>query len=241
MPNYKATAANATMSVERQNTKYSEQSPWPCSHDPIKVEVSKDITYEVRRCGPSESLSTVSFLFAKAAYEPESFTQSHYMVLEELLNRLTKLKDYDWQRKNGDRVYSLSQNYKLVQNISNGNVNLSEALKLSLNWKKVLPSAHSYFGRRKAFRLKRYLRRHNRRLASNPQPQRFVGVGYRDHGTRRNPATDASPSWQHVAINLSNQSGSLPQTVERVSEIKYLYRFSLYQRKLVSVHTNLPR
>lgn len=30
-------------------------------------------------------------------------------------------------------------------------------------------------------------------------PKRFMGIGYRDKGTRRDPAKDGSPSWQEVA------------------------------------------
>ena len=32
-------------------------------------------------------------------------------------------------------------------------------------------------------------------------PKRYVGVGYRDQGSRRNVAYDGSPSWQEVATS----------------------------------------
>jgi hypothetical protein len=31
--------------------------------------------------------------------------------------------------------------------------------------------------------------------------KRFVGVGYKDKGNRRDPAVDGSPSWQEVATS----------------------------------------
>lgn len=31
-------------------------------------------------------------------------------------------------------------------------------------------------------------------------PKRFVGIGYRDKGTARDPAEDASPRWQEVSV-----------------------------------------
>ena len=36
-------------------------------------------------------------------------------------------------------------------------------------------------------------------------PKAFIGKGYGDHGTAKNPAFDGSPSWQEVAMNRSEQ------------------------------------
>jgi hypothetical protein len=35
-------------------------------------------------------------------------------------------------------------------------------------------------------------------------PKRFIGVGYKDKGSRRDPAFDGTPSWQETAQYLSN-------------------------------------
>jgi hypothetical protein len=35
-------------------------------------------------------------------------------------------------------------------------------------------------------------------------PKRFIGVGYKDKGHRRNSATDGSPSWQTVAMRMKS-------------------------------------
>lgn len=32
-------------------------------------------------------------------------------------------------------------------------------------------------------------------------PEQYIGIGYRDKGTAKNPAFDGSPSWQEVASN----------------------------------------
>lgn len=39
-------------------------------------------------------------------------------------------------------------------------------------------------------------------LKRQTQPKRWIGVGYRDKGTRRDVAWDGSPSWQEVAMSL---------------------------------------
>jgi hypothetical protein len=65
-----------------------------------------------------------------------------------------------------------------------------------------LPSRQAYFGwKRNPVRTTpaRILLRNP--LAPPPKiaPKRFLGVGYRDKGSRRDPAQDGSPSWQEVA------------------------------------------
>jgi len=62
-----------------------------------------------------------------------------------------------------------------------------------------LPAVSAYFGGKKTFHLRHWVRKLNRALKKRPRPERFIGVGYRDQGTCRNTATDASPSWQEVA------------------------------------------
>lgn len=43
-------------------------------------------------------------------------------------------------------------------------------------------------------------------------PERFIGIGYRDKGTAKNPAEDGSPSWQEVAqSNLIEQKLTLKE------------------------------
>jgi hypothetical protein len=65
----------------------------------------------------------------------------------------------------------------------------------------ILPTQSSYFGLkgnrniRQSFRID-----FNDTMSPKPVKQkRFIGVGYRDKGTRRNIAHDGSPSWQEVA------------------------------------------
>jgi len=40
---------------------------------------------------------------------------------------------------------------------------------------------------------------------SRPAPKRYIGVGYKDKGHRRNITLDASPSWQEVAVSESSR------------------------------------
>lgn len=40
-------------------------------------------------------------------------------------------------------------------------------------------------------------------LTKHLPPKRFIGIGYRDKGTAKDPAEDASPRWQEVASRAS--------------------------------------
>jgi len=44
-------------------------------------------------------------------------------------------------------------------------------------------------------------------LAAPPKapPKRFIGVGYKDKGTKRDPAIDGSPNWKEVAMARSRE------------------------------------
>lgn len=71
------------------------------------------------------------------------------------------------------------------------------------------------------------------RRVRRPPPRRFVGVGYRDKGSRRNPATDATPSWQEVALIGEQSNGdSLVPTSIPSNRLTYVDLLSgLYQAR----------
>jgi len=53
----------------------------------------------------------------------------------------------------------------------------------------------------RAYRIK-IIPRPGEHLPNQPPPKNFIGVGYRDHGSRRDRAKDGSPTWQEVAMSL---------------------------------------
>lgn len=71
-------------------------------------------------------------------------------------------------------------------------------------------------------------------IFSNPEgvlnrdlpPTRYIGVGYKDKGSARNEAEDASPGWQEIASSVSNLERKISETIEK------LYGESSGQNKL---------
>lgn len=65
-----------------------------------------------------------------------------------------------------------------------------------------LPSKQAYFGYKNDPRMReafKFLVKDSDDLNKKFPPSRYVGVGYRDKGTRSNPSFDGSPHWKEVA------------------------------------------
>lgn len=50
--------------------------------------------------------------------------------------------------------------------------------------------------------------------------QRYIGIGYRDKGTAKNPAEDGSPSWQEVAVSAENRRLKIDEIQEAIQHAK---------------------
>jgi hypothetical protein len=85
-------------------------------------------------------------------------------------------------------------------------------------------SACAYFGRRTFFNVKNVLRRVNLNLRKKTREKNRIGVGYRDHGTARDVAFDASPTWQEVAAAHLKSDSTDPK--ERTAYRTYLWKVS---------------
>jgi len=119
---------------------------------------------------------------------------------------------YDDCNQEKDPSFRAKWNSDLGNDLKNLFLWISGNLKITpvhdFNWyvnflqsKGTLVQSHAYFGWLKNFgQLRRCFKSINRALWKKPQPKRWMGVGHRDTGTARDPAYDASPSWQEVAM-----------------------------------------
>lgn len=51
--------------------------------------------------------------------------------------------------------------------------------------------------------------------------QRYIGIGYRDKGTAKNPAEDGSPSWQEVAVSAENRRINLDEIIKDIRRAQF--------------------
>lgn len=140
-------------------------------------------------------------LLTKVACEGrQALTQDEEVLLVLLWERWSSFRDPSFRRALGDRVINaFSYMFGWIRGTlavkpTSPDGDLPFFIRVG-----ILASPHAYYGWKTTFRIERFFRFTNRALRSPAPPRRFVGVGYRDSGHRRDPAFDGSPSWQEVA------------------------------------------
>jgi hypothetical protein len=202
-----------------------------------KIEVSGSLSYVVRKSGPSDSLREVKFLLSKIVHEPQSFVTEDLFVFQTMIDRLLETNIVSFRERHFRNLVKIAELFPLINNyVKTGKPN-STILRNSIEFQGIeIFGAHAYFGLRNQTYQRKWLVRRNAQLCKKNRPQRFVGVGYRDHGTCSVPATDGSPPWQVVASSALVRS----ETQERESEkvpFWYLQTYSSYLKKVVSLPT----
>lgn len=149
------------------------------------------------------------FLIAKLVHDPDGLSIEDSLALYELnlyLNRKTE-KDQTFSNKYG--LWLITTN-SLIERISeirvfpfklreNDRTNLERALT------PFLPSSRAFFGYMKQPRIRNSYEIHLRNPLFRPKKYEkpYIGVGYRDKGSRRDKARDGSPDWKEVASSSS--------------------------------------
>jgi len=175
---------------------------------------SQEIFFELRGTLRVQTLAW-KFLLSKLVHEGfESLNGEEIHSLFLLHDRLSTVKDRGWVDKYfnwfGNSVIMFDYFTRYLEE------GCPESEKGKKTWDPFLVcgftfTACAYFGRRTFFNVKNVLKRVNLKLRRKPRPKNRIGVGYRDHGTARNVATDGSPSWQEVASVALPSSGTTPQ------------------------------
>jgi hypothetical protein len=160
------------------------------------------------------------FLVSKVIYDDEGMHLDEYLCCMELFYQFDESKDPNF-----------------VENLSNlRNEGFQEMMKkLSKNtvfpyqpweetrslWLRLCQSV--IYDSRSYFRIKGQNRNKDFRLVFKDSvlprrtpPKAYIGIGYKDKGSRREPAVDGSPKWQEVATFNANLEESLGQ-IQRTS------------------------
>jgi len=161
------------------------------------------------------------FLLAKLMYEENGLHLDEYVVLFSLYSDLAGLEDKGFRAKYDDWF---NRHFKFFSELS-----LATSFPVRLNRENVdehllkqmsplLPSKQAYFGLkgqrniRSGFEIQ--LNRHLPPV--RVRPKAYIGVGYRDKGTRRDLAKDGSPSWQEVSshnFELERRAEEDPESI----------------------------
>jgi hypothetical protein len=150
----------------------------------------------------------LKFLLAKLRYSIEGLSIEEFLLLNHLFFDLTESKDPLFQKKYSCFFRKLEILISMMSKIRIFPIHLSERGKENLDehFNDIIPTSREYFGLagqrdlRNSFRLVL----NDTLIPRAVPPKRFIGVGYKDKGSRRDPAFDGTPSWQETAQYLSN-------------------------------------
>jgi hypothetical protein len=149
-------------------------------------------------------MTLLRFLVAKLLYGIDGLDLGEYLTLFHLYFELSENKDPGFQKKYGFWFNQKEPFFKDLGQATEFPVILNlgkDKEKLISFFGPIIPDYRGYC----ALSGERLLRNSFKILLNNslfPQkirPKNFIGVGYRDKGTRRDPATNGSPSWQETA------------------------------------------
>jgi len=144
----------------------------------------------------------LKMLLAKRVYDPEGLKWEEGILIKEYFHDL-------WDSKNVDIVtttrFKLGRLKHFAETISVhhdspplGRENIHK-VKSHIFTMRELPDEYAYFGWKTFWQLSKFFFRGNKARCRIRKNKRFLGVGYKDKGNRKNVAEDGSPSWQEVA------------------------------------------
>jgi hypothetical protein len=187
---------------------YSLADPPPRISDPT-LDWGELLTggYKMRIRRGTKKITLFRFLTAKLLYEEEGLHLDEYIVLFELYYDLTGNMDPSFLKKYGDWFSRTLNFYNVIAQGKCFPLKVKSQTKIDelVKWlQPVLPSKSAYFGLKgqRNMRNSFSILLNNHLPPAKVPPKNYVGVGYRDKGTRKEPH-DGNPSWQEVAAHFS--------------------------------------
>lgn len=190
---------------------HSLASPPSRGSDPESAE-ELDLSggYTVKIMKGLRQITLFRFLTAKALYEEDGLHLDEFLVLFELYYSFLEFTDKTFVEKYGNWFEKSIPFYQDLAKAQSFPMKLDRSNedafgKLIQFLAPVLPSKSAYFGLKGQKLLRRGWKLNlNRHLPpAKVQPKAFIGVGYRDKGSRKDVAYDGSPSWQEVSSHFS--------------------------------------
>jgi len=176
---------------------------------PNQYDLEKNLRggYKVKFLKGTKQITILRFLVAKSVFDEEGLSIDNLLALNEVFVRLSEqaLKDEEFGRKYGEWLFTIS--------IYLAELNKQKAFPIRAErqyhdrivdfLKPYLPSQRAYLGYRNDNKIVKSYRVILRNPLAPPQkipPKRYIGVGYKDKGTKRDPAFDGTPNWKEVAM-----------------------------------------
>jgi hypothetical protein len=183
--------------------------------------------YSVKLKAGTKKVPLFRFLLAKLVYgrEHEGVTVDEYLVFMELLFSLLDSSDPNLQAKWGKSLIGVTLLIPAMSELTEFPIVLDEASRKHLvamfRDDPILPKPEAFFGlmgnrdMRSSFRVQ-----FKSSWIPPKKVERYIGVGYKDKGSRRFPELDGSPTWQRVATVLANREREQEEALSAYSASK---------------------
>lgn len=192
------------VTVEKPKISGSDPSSQPRSYELLNWEEKLKGGYKVKFRTGSKLITIFRFLLAKVVYDKlDGLRLDEYLALMEAYLRLREHKDPTFQAKYGEWLITIQPFLASLAGIKVfPMVPQKSSHELERALTPLLPSVSAYFGYKNNPQIRdsfRIIVRNPFITAKSLPPPRFLGVGYKDKGHRRNTAIDGSPRWQDIA------------------------------------------
>lgn len=194
--------------VNLANTECFEQSTCPSNFDPRDLGKRIRKGYQMKIKKGTNRVVLMKFLLAKFFYSKEGVCLEEYLLIFHLYFEMLDISDPLFVKKYEDDLYKIGLVISKLNGAKVFPIYLKESFLVRAKniLKDFLPTSREYYG----LAGQRDLRQSFRLLLNDtiviqaPPPKRFIGVGYKDKGTCRDPAFDGTPGWQFYARYFAN-------------------------------------
>jgi hypothetical protein len=178
-------------------------------------------------------LERTKFLTLTVIVENRRPTEYEVVELTYLLDRLFDEADISFVQRYSKLIREISATIFLIKNkVLPAEVNSQIARNYLRQVDSELKIHNAYFGRKEQNPPKSLLRLRTAQSMKRPIRKRFIGVGYKDHGTMKNIATDGTPSWKEVS-SFNSTEEKYWEGIDRIWYLELTYeRFPRVADKL---------
>lgn len=208
------------------NDDYLEQRSSSCGSDPRSTIAIKQKGYTMKIKKGTRKIVLFQFLLSKFVYDFDGLHLDEYILLYELFLLLCDEKDPKFQEKYGQSLTFVKFLISKISGAENFPLRMKNSeedrQKIASLCGTVCLSKHAYYGMRgnrnisDSYRISINFFRAPQRLPA----KRFIGVGYKDKGSRREPSFDGSPRWQEIGQEYCEMENALQEFLEELNTSK---------------------
>jgi len=198
-----------------------EQSSRPCGSDPYDLISRIKGGYKMLIKKGTSRITLLRFLLAKLVYSMEGLSIEEFLCVFHLYYDLTEMSDPLFNAKWKSFLEGVKDILDDISGEKEFPVQIQQDVQINLDFfEGKFPTKREFFGLsgqrdlRRSFRLVL-----NDTLVPQKKPLvRYIGVGYKDKGTRRNLAEDGSPGWKEIGTYFSNLEREAEELDSSISE-----------------------